>query len=151
MMGRLMQCSEMFEMQRMKDEHDERERDERERIKREQDQAYRESLEFDKAKRQRHAEEEEIKKKEKEIEHLEKRKLLENIETRKSDALKRLPNEPDINQTNVFNIIPKFARLTAQFDEIIFLFYTKQNKKGCKDSFSIAEWRNLATAVHRKR
>lgn len=127
MMGRLMQCSEMFEMQRMKDEHDERERDERERIKREQDQAYRESLEFDKAKRQRHAEEEEIKKKEKEIEQLEKRKLLENIETRKSDALKRLPNEPDINQTNVVNTMI-FTQIHQKHLNLINLFYLKINK-----------------------
>ena len=99
MMQRLMQCSEMFETQRMTDERDERERDERERIKREQDQAYRESLENDKAKRQRHAAEEETRRKEREKAEEEERLRVEAIEKRKSEALARLAPEPDANQT----------------------------------------------------
>lgn len=56
MMQRLMQSYEMFEVQRYKDEKDEQTRDERERIKREQDAAYQQSLEMDKAKRQKQTE-----------------------------------------------------------------------------------------------
>ena len=101
MMQRLMQCSEMFEAQRATDERDERERDERERIKREQDQAYQESLENDKAKRQRHAAEEENRRREREREEAEERLRLEAVERRKADALARLATEPEPNAPQV--------------------------------------------------
>lgn len=101
MMQRLMQSSEMFEVQRANDERDERERDERERIKREQDQAYRESLENDKAKRQRHVAEEEERRREREREQAEERRRLDAIEKRKADAFARLPNEPNSADSQV--------------------------------------------------
>jgi hypothetical protein len=50
MMQRLMQAWEMFDVQRAIDEKEEKSRDEREMIKREQDEAYRASLDVDKAK-----------------------------------------------------------------------------------------------------
>lgn len=94
MITRLMQTYEMFEMQRIKDESDEKTRDERERIKREQDAAYHASLEFDKAKRQRQAEEHERIKQEAEQEAENERRKVEEINNRKIVALKNLPNEP---------------------------------------------------------
>lgn len=108
MMQRLMQCSEMFETQRMSDERDERERDERERIKREQDQAYRESLANDKAKRQRHEAEEEVKRREREKAEEEEKQRIEAIERRKADALSRLTPEPNPNEPLVNIYIIKY-------------------------------------------
>lgn len=120
MMQRLMQCSEMFENQRANDERDERERDERERIKREQDQAYRESLENDKAKRQRHAAEEEEKKIAREKAEQEERRRVEGIERRKADALARLAPEPDASQPQVsFFQIPSFKNSSCFILKII--------------------------------
>ena len=95
MMNRLMQAYEMFEMQRISDERDEQSRDEREKIKREQDVAYQESLEADKAKRQRQLEEEEKLKREAQVEAEKERLKQEEKLNRKKNALEKLPQEPD--------------------------------------------------------
>lgn len=95
MMNRLMQTYEMFEMQRISDERDEQSRDEREKIKREQDAAYQESLEADKAKRQRQLEEEEKLKQEAQVEAQKERLELEEKLNRKKNAINKLPQEPD--------------------------------------------------------
>ncbi|CAF0752284.1 unnamed protein product [Brachionus calyciflorus] len=97
MMNRIMQSYEMFEMQRMNDQRDEQTRDEREKIKREQDAAFQESLEADKAKRQKQVEEEEILKKQAELEAQIERKKEEELNNRKIAAQKSLPQEPDEN------------------------------------------------------
>lgn len=94
MMHRLMQAYEMFEAQRVTDVRDETERDEREQIKRDQDAAYQESLELDKAKRQKQDEEQErLRQLAKQEEDLEKQRI-ENRQKKMKECEEKLPKEP---------------------------------------------------------
>lgn len=95
MMTSLMHAYEMFEEQRLRDVKDEQTRDERERIKREQDAAYQQSLETDKAKRQKQTEEFERQKEQARLEEENQRRLVEEKENFMKKCLASLSSEPD--------------------------------------------------------
>jgi hypothetical protein len=97
MINRLMQSYEMFESQRIKDEKDENTRDERERIKREQDAAYQQSLEMDKAKRQKQTEEVIRQKQAAQLEEEKQKQIIQQRDNFIKSCLTKLKNEPDEN------------------------------------------------------
>lgn len=100
MMNGLMHSYEMFEAQRFKDEKDEQTRDEREQIKRDQDAAYRQSLEMDKAKRQKQTEEFERQKAAARVEEENAKQKLTERDNFMKNCLQSLKNEPDENMSS---------------------------------------------------